>query len=165
MSKPYDVQFGDDKVCSCGHSYYRHFDSHDNMNPCGCKYCSCEDFQEGVNLQHIVISLVDEFRSHGLKVVAQHQAIGFCDGPFKSGGSYSYFAWIKLASEEVHLELHNHRVHFALGDPQLFAKLEKEFRIGYRDLLTWHLGQERDNLREKQRLVTQFEAELKSLSV
>jgi len=42
----YDEAFGDDKVCECGHSYYRHFDSWENMMPVGCKYCGCLDFKE-----------------------------------------------------------------------------------------------------------------------
>jgi hypothetical protein len=43
----YQKDFGDEKVCarkSCGHPYYRHFDTYDNMRPVGCKYCGCEGF-------------------------------------------------------------------------------------------------------------------------
>lgn len=36
----YDSNFGDNKLCECGHEYYRHFDTYDNMAPVGCKYCS-----------------------------------------------------------------------------------------------------------------------------
>lgn len=32
--------------CECGHSYYRHFDSYDGMEPVGCKYCECWTFKE-----------------------------------------------------------------------------------------------------------------------
>jgi hypothetical protein len=42
---PYDPTFGDDKVCACGHAYYRHFDTYDNMSPVGCKYCHCTHWQ------------------------------------------------------------------------------------------------------------------------
>jgi hypothetical protein len=42
----YNPNFGDDKICECGHSYYRHFDSWENMFPCGCKYCRCHEFKE-----------------------------------------------------------------------------------------------------------------------
>ena len=38
---PYDHTFGDDRVCSCGHTYYRHFDTYDDMRAVGCKYCEC----------------------------------------------------------------------------------------------------------------------------
>jgi len=42
----YNPKYGDDRVCECGHSYYRHFDSYENMYKCGCKYCGCFEFQE-----------------------------------------------------------------------------------------------------------------------
>lgn len=29
------------KCSSCGHLYYRHFDTYDEMRPVGCKYCDC----------------------------------------------------------------------------------------------------------------------------
>lgn len=42
----YDPTFGDDKLCFCGHTYRRHFDTYDDMSPVGCKYC--HGFEEGV---------------------------------------------------------------------------------------------------------------------
>lgn len=45
-SSAYNDEFGDDKVCACGHVYYRHFDSYDDMFPIGCKYCPCGEFHE-----------------------------------------------------------------------------------------------------------------------
>jgi hypothetical protein len=45
----YDPEFGDDRICECDHSYYRHFDSYDNMRPVGCKYCQCYKFKEQSN--------------------------------------------------------------------------------------------------------------------
>jgi len=42
----YNPKYGDDRVCECGHAYYRHFDSYEDMYPCGCKYCDCEEFIE-----------------------------------------------------------------------------------------------------------------------
>lgn len=44
--KPYIKDFGDDKICECGHAYYRHFDTYDDMYPVGCKYCECFEFKE-----------------------------------------------------------------------------------------------------------------------
>lgn len=35
----YDPKFGDDVLCECGHPYYRHFDTYEDMSPVGCKYC------------------------------------------------------------------------------------------------------------------------------
>lgn len=42
----YNPKFGDNKECECGHTYYRHFDSYENMDPVGCKYCECFMFRE-----------------------------------------------------------------------------------------------------------------------
>ena len=42
----YNPDYGDDRICVCGHSYARHFDSYDNMEPVGCKHCGCQAFQE-----------------------------------------------------------------------------------------------------------------------
>lgn len=36
----YDSSVGDDTLCLCGHTYYRHFDPYENMDPVGCKYCT-----------------------------------------------------------------------------------------------------------------------------
>lgn len=43
----YNPYYGDDNLCNCGHPYYRHFDSYDDMFPCGCKYCFCFKFEKG----------------------------------------------------------------------------------------------------------------------
>ena len=45
QNEKYDPDFGDDKVCKCGHKYYRHFDTYEEMYPCGCKYCGCYAFE------------------------------------------------------------------------------------------------------------------------
>jgi hypothetical protein len=42
----YNPDYGDSRVCICGHQYYRHFDSYENNEPCGCKYCRCHTFVE-----------------------------------------------------------------------------------------------------------------------
>lgn len=41
----YNPDYGDDKVCKCGHKYYRHFDTYEEMYPIGCKYCACDKFE------------------------------------------------------------------------------------------------------------------------
>jgi hypothetical protein len=43
----YNPQFGDDKLCACGHRYYRHFDTYEDMAPVGCKYCGCPEWHDG----------------------------------------------------------------------------------------------------------------------
>jgi len=42
----YNPNYGDDRICKCGHPYYRHFDTYEEMYPCGCKYCECFEFIE-----------------------------------------------------------------------------------------------------------------------
>lgn len=42
--RKYNPNFGDDRECECGHPYYRHFDTYDDMDACGCKYCGCGYF-------------------------------------------------------------------------------------------------------------------------
>ncbi len=44
----YNLLYGDDRICECGHSYYRHFDSYENMENAGCKYCGCMEFVEAL---------------------------------------------------------------------------------------------------------------------
>ena len=46
IHKKYNPNFGDDRMCVCGHTYYRHFDSYEDMEPVGCKYCHCGTFVE-----------------------------------------------------------------------------------------------------------------------
>ena len=45
VDKLYNPNYGDDRTCECGHTYYRHFDTYEDMDPCGCKYCSCWEFE------------------------------------------------------------------------------------------------------------------------
>ena len=42
----YNPKYGNDRICVCGHPYHRHFDSYEDMNACGCKYCDCYRFKE-----------------------------------------------------------------------------------------------------------------------
>ena len=44
----YNPKYGDSRECECGHTYYRHFDSYEDMYPIGCKYCGCQDFKEKI---------------------------------------------------------------------------------------------------------------------
>lgn len=45
----YNPNYGDDRICECGHEYHRHFDSYEDMYACGCKYCNCYEFTEKTN--------------------------------------------------------------------------------------------------------------------
>ena len=42
----YNLNYGDNRICKCGHTYYRHFDPYEKMDPIGCKYCECRIFVE-----------------------------------------------------------------------------------------------------------------------
>ena len=42
----YNPSYGDNRKCKCGHVYVRHFDSYEDMEACGCKYCSCYEFEK-----------------------------------------------------------------------------------------------------------------------
>ena len=44
--RKYNPKYGDDRICICGHPYYRHFDTYDSMLLVGCKYCGCYEFKE-----------------------------------------------------------------------------------------------------------------------
>jgi len=42
----YNPKYGDDRICECGHPYYRHFDPYEGWATVGCKYCGCGEFKE-----------------------------------------------------------------------------------------------------------------------
>lgn len=46
VERKYNPNYGDGRICVCGHKYYRHFDTYDQMEACGCKYCQCVTFKE-----------------------------------------------------------------------------------------------------------------------
>lgn len=41
VAKEWNPQYDQDRECECGHPYYRHFDTYEEMAPIGCKYCPC----------------------------------------------------------------------------------------------------------------------------
>lgn len=50
----YNPDYGDNRVCKCGHTYYRHFDSYEDMDACGCKYCGCDSFVERGDIDSMI---------------------------------------------------------------------------------------------------------------
>lgn len=46
QKKKYNPNYGNNRMCVCGHAYYRHFDPWEDMEAVGCKYCGCEEFRE-----------------------------------------------------------------------------------------------------------------------
>jgi hypothetical protein len=45
IDKQWNPNFPQDSICECGHTYDRHFDSYEDMDAIGCKYCQCYDFK------------------------------------------------------------------------------------------------------------------------
>lgn len=43
--KRHNPNYNQDKLCECGHKYYRHFDTYEDMRNVGCKYCNCSEFK------------------------------------------------------------------------------------------------------------------------
>lgn len=94
----YNPKFGDDKICKCGHSYYRHFDSYEQMEPVGCKYCECYDFEEEdledvIHLDYIIetkkpISVLEQ--KHVLAVLKKEKTEGISEYEFVSEDRIRY---------------------------------------------------------------------------
>jgi len=80
----YDPDYGDEKVCTCGHTYYRHHDSYEGMLPVGCKYCGsydCEVFTPAEGLPPV-----------GPKVYSTDLHSAWKNGfPTLEYGSYGYY--------------------------------------------------------------------------
>lgn len=49
IERHYNPAYGDDRICKCGHRYYRHFDGYEDNYHCGCKYCGCYNFEEDMS--------------------------------------------------------------------------------------------------------------------
>ena len=65
--KKYNPNYGDDRLCECGHSYYRHFDSWKDMLNVGCKYCPCLEFKEAILTPEKIFELKETLRKHETK--------------------------------------------------------------------------------------------------
>ena len=59
--KKYNPNYGDTRMCVCGHTYARHFDSFEDMEPVGCKYCGCTNLVELV-VENNNLSLDDKIK-------------------------------------------------------------------------------------------------------
>ena len=46
VHRRYNLAYGADRECVCGHAYYRHFDPYEGNEAVGCKYCGCGTFIE-----------------------------------------------------------------------------------------------------------------------
>ena len=61
IDRKYNPNYGDDKICECGHTYYRHFDSYEDMYACGCKYCPCYEFKLKLNEINYIVRVNEQF--------------------------------------------------------------------------------------------------------
>lgn len=43
-NRRWNSEYDQDAICECGHPYYRHFDTYEDMSDVGCKYCECHTF-------------------------------------------------------------------------------------------------------------------------
>jgi predicted nucleic acid-binding Zn-ribbon protein len=66
VHREYNHNYGDERVCQCGHVYYRHFDPYEEMSAVGCKYCGCSQFVEITNEQ-IAGQFVEAFKPLTMK--------------------------------------------------------------------------------------------------
>ena len=80
--RAYNPDYGDDRICECGHPYYRHFDTYEEMDPVGCKYCGCYEFKEKVNVPEEkyenIEGVVVKFSEGGFKIQASDGYISNC---------------------------------------------------------------------------------------
>lgn len=53
QKKKYNPNYGDNRICVCGHTYYRHFDPWNDMEAVGCKKCGCQKFVEAKSEKYI----------------------------------------------------------------------------------------------------------------
>lgn len=75
----YNPDYGDNEICRCGHAYYRHFDSWEDMEAVGCKYCPCHTFKQA-NCQ-----ITEEWVK---PVVGSMSLIGVCGEPPHAHANY-----------------------------------------------------------------------------
>jgi hypothetical protein len=66
----YNPDYGDKRVCVCGHSYERHFDGYEDPDhqDVGCKYCYCHNFIERTDADSDLRNLV----------IAEFAGVGAC---------------------------------------------------------------------------------------
>lgn len=56
IDRMYNPNYGDDKICICGHEYHRHFDGYEDMSDVGCKYCQCDTFKLKLEVVNYIVT-------------------------------------------------------------------------------------------------------------
>ena len=74
IHRRYNPNYGNNRLCICGHVYYRHFDSYTDMENVGCKYCSCGDFKEFAGEYSVIDTFVRENAPEKYKELQENRA-------------------------------------------------------------------------------------------
>lgn len=86
ITRSYNPNYGDDKICKCGHEYHRHFDSYEDMDACGCKYCSCDTFELKIIANYIVTTR--DFNGKKITECESKEDVYEAIGSMNMGGMY-----------------------------------------------------------------------------
>lgn len=65
----YNPDYGDDRICVCGHPYHRHFDSYEDDKAVGCKYCHCFTFEDVGPVKEAYNKLNNDWVDDDLKIL------------------------------------------------------------------------------------------------
>lgn len=91
----YNPEYGDNRICACGHPYYRHFDTYEQMAIAGCKYCGCHTFEEGDPKEVKIVKIAQD---HGMNYEQNENGFWIIWG--KSGDAFkgqSFETFIDMA--------------------------------------------------------------------
>ena len=67
--REYNPNYGDNRICVCGHPYYRHFDPYEDNTAVGCKYCQCTIFEDVEPIKEVYNKLNNDWADEDLKVL------------------------------------------------------------------------------------------------
>jgi len=106
--------FPDDARCDCGHAYYRHFDSYENWEPVGCKYCECSQWMPPVEKAGIIPYRHDGNELRMMFMISSDPKYGgplpqISKGHVELTDESSMDAAIREGQEELGLKLENTR--------------------------------------------------------
>lgn len=83
--RKYNPEYGDDRMCECGHVYYRHFDTYEDMDATGCKYCQCGEF---IELNSKELKRISKIMSHALRHNPEKYGIKLDAGGWTHSGTF-----------------------------------------------------------------------------
>lgn len=75
VNSSYNPEYTGVTQCLCGHEYYRHFDTYEDMEPVGCKYCECGTFTPAPdNRQHKELLQCDQWLTTALHNILNNES-------------------------------------------------------------------------------------------